>query len=64
MYKYSEINKLDSATIKSKVVQLKKELFELNLQKNTTNVEKTHTLRGKRRDVARLLTALNAKVSK
>ena len=64
MYKYSEINKLDTATIKSKVAQLKKELFELNLQKNTTNVEKTHLLRGKRRDVARLLTAINAKVSK
>ena len=61
MLKISEINKLDASAINAKVGELRKELFELKLQKNTTSIEKSHLLRELKRDVARLLTVLNSK---
>lgn len=61
MLKMSEVNKLDSSAIKQKVSEYRKELFELNLQKNTTSVEKPHLLKTLKRDIARLLTVLNTK---
>jgi large subunit ribosomal protein L29 len=64
MLKMSEINKLDAAAIGVRVSELRKELFNLRLQKNTTNVEKSHTLKELKRDIARLLTAKNSKESK
>ncbi len=64
MLKVSEINKLDSDAITQKVSELRKELFNLRLQKNTTSVEKSHLLTNLKRDIARLLTVLNSKVSK
>lgn len=64
MLKVSEINKLDSDAIVAKVGELRKELFEMRLQKNTTNLEKSHLLTTHKRDIARLLTVLNSKESK
>lgn len=64
MLKISEISKLDSDAISQKVGELRKELFDLKLQKSTTNLEKTHSLKTVRRDIARLLTVLNSKESK
>lgn len=64
MLKISEINKMDSAAISQRVSELRKELFDLRLQKNTTNVEKPHLLTELKRDIARLLTVLNSKESK
>ena len=64
MLKMSEINKLDGSAISEKVAELRKELFELRLQKNTTNLEKSHLLTGLKRDIARLLTVKNSKASK
>lgn len=64
MLKMSELNKLDGNAITQKVSELRKELFNLRLQKNTTNVEKSHVLTILKRDIARLLTALNGKESK
>ena len=61
MLKMSEIKKLDNSAIEQKVSELRKELFELNLQKNTTSVEKPHLLTSLKRDIARLLTVLNTK---
>jgi large subunit ribosomal protein L29 len=61
MLKMSEINKLDAAAINNRVSELRKELFDLKLQKNTTNIEKSHLLTELRRDIARLLTVLNTK---
>ena len=60
----SEINKLDGDAIAQKVAEMRKELFNLKLQKNTTSVEKSHLLTTLRRDIARLLTVLNTKESK
>jgi len=64
MLKMSEINKLDSTAIVQKVAELRKELFNLKLQKNTTSVEKSHLLTSLKKDIARLLTVLNGKESK
>ncbi len=64
MLKISEISKLDSNAINQKVGELRRELFEVRLQKNTTNVEKPHLLTELKRDIARLLTVLNSKESK
>ncbi len=64
MLKMSEINKLDGDAIAQKVAEMRKELFNLKLQKNTTSVEKSHLLTTLRRDIARLLTVLNTKESK
>ncbi len=60
----SEVNKLDASAIKGQVSELRKKLFELKLQKVTTSVEKSHELKSVRKDIARLLTALNSKESK
>ena len=60
----SEVNKLDASAIKGQVSELRKKLFELKLQKVTTSVEKSHELKSERKDIARLLTALNSKESK
>lgn len=60
----SEINKLDSKAIETKIAELRKEQFDLRLQKNTTSLEKPHLLKSLKRDVARLKTALSAKAGK
>tara|TARA_Y100000590_G_C15138617_1_gene795229 strand:+ start:400 stop:594 length:195 start_codon:yes stop_codon:yes gene_type:complete len=64
MLKISEINKMDAAAINQRVTELRRELFDLRLQKNTTNLEKSHLLTEHKRDIARLLTVLNSKESK
>lgn len=64
MLKMSEISKLDGEAIAQKVTELRRELFNLRLQKNTTSVEKSHLLTELKRDIARLLTAKNSKESK
>ena len=64
MLKISEISKLDNAAINQKITDLRKELFDMRLQKATTNVEKTHILKENKRDIARLLTVLNSKEGK
>ena len=61
MLKNSEIQKLEVSASDQKVAELRKELFDLKLQKNTTNVEKTHMLTNLKRNIARLLTVLNSK---
>lgn len=61
MLKMSEVNKMDTASINVKVSELRKELFDLKLQKSTTNVEKPHLLKTIKKDIARLLTAANNK---
>ncbi|MCT4642273.1 MAG: 50S ribosomal protein L29 [Bacteriovoracaceae bacterium] len=61
MLKMTEINKMDTSAINLKVAELRKELFDLKLQKATTSVEKSHLLTTIKRDIARLKTALNSK---
>jgi large subunit ribosomal protein L29 len=64
MLKISEISALDGKAINQKVSDLRKELFDMRLQRSTTNIEKTHLFKENKRDIARLLTVLNSKESK
>jgi len=61
MLKTSEISKLSAKEITEKVTSLKNELFNKKFNKYTTGVEKPHTVKVLKKDIARLLTALNAK---
>lgn len=64
MLKMSEVNKMDESSINAKVSELRKELFDLKLQKSTTSVDKPHMLKTIKRDIARLLTVANSKAGK
>jgi large subunit ribosomal protein L29 len=61
MLKINELEKLDATALNQKVSELRKELFDLKLQKSTTSVEKSHLLVSVKRDIARLLTVVNKK---
>lgn len=61
MLKMSEIVKLDNVAILSKVAELRKEIFDMKLQKVTTSIEKPHLLKQNKKNIAKLLTALNSK---
>lgn len=61
MLKVSEIQKMDAADIKKQVASLRKDLFDLKLQKNTTSVEKPHMFKSVKKDIARLMTVLSTK---
>lgn len=56
-----EIRDLAPAEIKTKLAETRAELLQLRLKKNTGQVEKTHTLRALRKDIARLETILKQK---
>ncbi len=56
-----EIRDLSPAEITTKVRETRDQLLQLRLRKHTGQVEKTHELRALRKDIARLLTILNAK---
>ena len=61
MIKYSEAAKLSAKDIKEKVAVLRTEMFNAKFSKHTVGVEKSHTKRVLKKDIARLLTALNSK---
>lgn len=61
MLNISEINKLDVKAIDTKISEIRRELFEIRLQKATTNVEKSHQLKVLKKDIARLLTVKSSK---
>ena len=57
--KTSEIGKMNKEEINSKIVELKKELFDLRMKQATGNLDKPHRINALRKDVARLKTVLN-----
>ena len=63
MLNYQEIKGMDKQTLKNKLGELRRELFELkmdkNMKKQAGGLKKSHQLKTKRRDVARILTALH-----
>ncbi len=61
---FKEISELAPAEIETKIRDSREKLLQLRLRKQTGQVEKTHELRGLRKDVARLETALSAKKAK
>lgn len=58
-----EIQKLSLAEIGTKLRETRSELLMLRLKKNTGQLEKPHTLRLLRKDIARLLTVQTAKLN-
>jgi large subunit ribosomal protein L29 len=61
MLNMTDIKKLDADATKAKLAELRRELFEIKFHKHTTGIEKSHFLKDLRKDIARLLTALNSK---
>lgn len=57
--KWQDLKQLDDASLKVKVVELRKELMGIRFQRVTGQVEKTHHVRVARRSIARLKTLLN-----
>lgn len=58
--KMSEIRDMSQTDIMAKARELRKELFNLQLQKASARLEKPSTIRNIRRDIARLETQLSA----
>lgn len=56
-----EIRELSPGEITTKLRELREQLLQLRLRKQTSQVEKTHELRALRKDIARLETILNQK---
>ena len=55
--KYAEIKDWDDKTIDAKVMGLRKEIFDLRMQKMTSNVSFGHKVSIAKKTIARLLTA-------
>ena len=56
-----EIRELAPAEISTKLREVREQLLQLRLRKQTGQVEKTHEIRGLRKTIARLETVLNEK---
>jgi len=59
-----EIRDLSADEITTKARELREQLLQLKLRKQTGQVEKTHELRTLRKDIARLETIANEKKTK
>ena len=59
-----EIRELSPAEITTKLTESRAELTLLRMKKHTGQVEKTHTIRALRKDIARFETVLNQKKTK
>jgi len=57
----SEIKGWDAKAIDAKVSEVRKELFDLNMQKAAAGLEKSHLIKIAKKNIARLLTVKNAK---
>ena len=62
--KTKEIRELAPAEIETKLRSTRDELLQLRLKKHTGQIEKPHTLRILRKDIARLETILREKKTK
>lgn len=60
--KWHDIKQMDDANLKSKCVELRKELMGLRFRKVTGEAEKTHQFRVARRSIARIKTLLNQRM--
>ncbi len=60
--KYSEVKELTAGELRKRVVQLREELFEARMKHSLGQLGSPIEIRGKRRDLARLKTALEMKL--
>jgi large subunit ribosomal protein L29 len=56
--KWQDIKQLDEESLKSKIIDLRKELMGLRFQRVTGEVQQTHQFRNARRSIARIKTAI------
>lgn len=56
--KFKELDKKDNKTLVAKLLELKKELFNLRMQQSNGSLTSTARMRDCRRDVARIMTKL------
>ncbi len=59
--KASELKEKSVEELKNELIELRKEQFNLRMQRATAQTEQTHTLKNVRRDIARVKTVLNQK---
>jgi len=59
--KASELRQYSLQELRQKLEELKKQLFELNFQRQMGNVQKPHLFRAVKRDIARVLTVMKEK---
>ncbi len=59
--KMAEINKMTVEELNAKLVELKKELFNLRFQHAVNQLENPHKLTEVKHDIARVMTVLNQK---
>ena len=52
--KASEIRKLDDDSLKAKIVESSKELFDLRMSLSTGNLENTHHIKALKKNIARM----------
>lgn len=62
--KWHDINQLDDASLKGKILELRKEMMGLRFQRVTGQIEKTHQFCVARRTIARIKTLLNQRAKK
>jgi len=60
--KFEEIKELTSSELRKRVVQLREELFESRMKHSIGQLGNPIEIRGKRKDLARLKTALHMKL--
>lgn len=54
--KMSEVKTWEDGVIDTKIVELRKDLFRMRMQKSASGVEKPHLFKLARKNIARLLT--------
>ena len=59
--KATELNKMTSAELTSKLKELKSELFKLRFQNEINQLDNPHKIQDVKRDIARVMTILNEK---
>jgi large subunit ribosomal protein L29 len=62
--KASELRDLNISELESKVVEAKKEYFNLRFQQAVGQLQKTSELKRAKKDIARILTIINEKKNK
>jgi len=59
--KASELREKSVEELNAQLLELRREQFNLRMQKSTGQLEKTHTIKQVRRDIARVKTLLTSK---
>ena len=61
--KATDLNKMTSAELTSKLKELKSDLFKLRFQNEINQLDNPHKIADVKKDIARVMTALNKKAA-